>query len=110
MISDLPRMSVSNKHKMFKLFILFIVFCLSKSSSNYTVIRKEKDFLTVDVPTCGQFNALGDVQGGKVGCKCANGRGIESKFHALLKDQTPYCFSSFDLGKCKYKQVFFKLA
>lgn len=92
-------------NQMFNLLILFIIVFLSipSTSSTYTVIRKEKDFLTVDIPTCGQYNALGDVQGGRVGCKCANGRGIESKFHALLKNQTPYCFSSSDLGKCRFK-------
>lgn len=79
--------------------ILFIISFVSSVSSTYTVIRKEKDFLRVATPTCGQYNALGDVQGGKVGCKCGNGRGIESKYHAFLKDKAPFCFSSFNLGK-----------
>ena len=91
---------ISNKYKTFNLpYITITIICVQLTSSTYTVDRNEKDFLTVDVPMCGQYNALGSVQDGKLGCKCGNGRGIESKFHALLKDQTPYCFSSFDLGR-----------
>ena len=83
-------------------YLLFSIVCVSiPFATSYVVVRKEKDFLAflTDVSQCGKYNALASVQGGKIGCECGNGRGVESSFHGLLKDQKPHCYSSADLGE-----------